>query len=285
MRRLEPPNLILLLYTDRADAVASVLLGQGQRLRCEVLAMALSQLINEAIVGRTWKWAGRTIDPSRTALVNRLVSVEGGTGPFHSFVQRQQFWIWLAEALQGFAYVSSVPSAISPVGSFGSLLDQWSDLPELVRGLRVPAHRAGGSTAELRGDVYLVDPWHLYNLGRRAAIEPGPTGRRGHLAYVRPAGRLFHVAQVGNTIIIPNAPPGMRQEQRDHIVSFTRSMSALSPNRILEHAFFEGNEVPVFYSTCPIPVVTGRLPGYADLVVTGLQDDIENSSQRAAARS
>ncbi len=77
----------------------------------------------------------------------------------------------------------------------------------------------------------------------------------------------------------------MRQEQRDHIVSFTRSMSELSPNRILEHAFFEGNEVPVFYSTCPIPVVTGRLPAYTDLVVTGLQDDIENSSRRTAARS
>jgi len=66
--RPEPPNLILLLYTDRADAVTSVLLEQGQRLRCEVLAMSLSQLINEAIVGRTWKWAERTIDPSRTAV-------------------------------------------------------------------------------------------------------------------------------------------------------------------------------------------------------------------------
>jgi hypothetical protein len=281
--RPEPPNLILLLYSDRADAVASVLLAQRQRLRREILPMSLSQLINEVMVGRTWKWAERSIDPSRTAVVNRLLSVEGATGPFQSSVQRQQFWIWLAGALQGFAYVSSMPSAISPVGSFGSLVDQWSDLPELVSGLRVPAHRAGGSTAELRGDVYVVDPWHLYNLGTRAAIEPASNGRYGELAYVRPAGRLFHVAQVGNTIIVPNAPPGMRQEQRDHIVSFTRSMSALSSNRILEHAFFEGNEVPVFYSTCPIPVVTGRLPGYADLVVTGLHDDIENSSRRTAA--
>ncbi len=285
MTRVEPPNLILLLYTDRADAVTNVLLEQGQRLRCEVLAMSLSQLINEAIVGRTWRWAERTIDPSCTAVVNRLLSVEGGTGPLQSSVQREQLWIWLTGALEGFAYVSSMPSAISPVGAFGSLVDQWSDLPKLVSGLRVPAHRAGGSTAELRGDVYMVDPRHLYNLGRRAAIEPASTGRDGQLAYVRPAGRLFHVAQVGNTIIVPNAPPGMRQEQRDHIVSFTRSMSALSSNRILEHAFFEGNEVPVFYSTCPIPVVTGRLPGYVDLVVTGLQDDIENSSRRTAARS
>jgi hypothetical protein len=283
--RPELPNLILLLYSDRADAVASVLLEQALRLRREVLAMSLSQLINEVIVGRTWKWAQRTIDPSRTAVVNRLLSVDGATNPFQSPIQRQQFWIWLAEALRSFAYVSSMPSATSPVGSFGSLADQWSDLPELVSGLQVPSHRAKGSTAELRGDVYVVDPWQLYNLGRRAAIEPGPTGRTEQLAYVRPAGRLFHVAQVGNAIIIPNAPPGMRREQHDHVVSFTRSMSALSPNRILEHAFFEGNEVPVFYSTCPIPVVTGRLPQYADLVVTGLQDDIENSSQRTVARS
>ena len=76
----EPPNLILLLYTDEADPVASVLLNQAARLHCEVMAMSLSQLVREAVVGPVWKWAGRTIDPSRTALVNRLLTIETGEG-------------------------------------------------------------------------------------------------------------------------------------------------------------------------------------------------------------
>jgi hypothetical protein len=91
------------------------------------------------------------------------------------------------------------------------------------------------------------------------------------------------VAQVGSTIIAPNAPPDMPREQRDHVVSFTRSMAALSDNRILEHAFFAGETLPVFYSTCPIPVITGRLTAYADMVVKGLHDDIKNRSERIAA--
>jgi hypothetical protein len=274
----------LLLYTDQTDPVASVLLNQAARLHCEVVAMSLSQLVREAVVGRVWKWAGRTVDPSRTAVVNRLVSVEteDGTGPLESPSQRQQFWTWLTTELQRFAYVSSMPSAISLVGSFGSLLDQWLDLPELVRGLHVPEHRAPGMADALRGDVYVVDPWRLYSLGRRAGGEPDPVPH-GHVAYVRPAGTLFHVAQVGHMIIAPNAPPEMPPEQRDHVVSFTRSMAALSRNRILEHAFFAAEAVPVFYSTCPIPVITGRLPAYSDMVIMGLSDDIKNRSERIAA--
>jgi hypothetical protein len=253
-------------------------------LDCEVLAMSLSQLVEEAILGVLWRWAGRTIDPSRTAVVNRLISVdtEEGIGPLQSSFQRRQFWIWLTSELRRFAYVSAMPSAISPDGSFGSLLDQWSDLPLLARGLRVPEHRPPRSADELRGDVHAVDAWHLYSLGRRVAAEPGPIPH-GYVAYVRPAGKLFHVAQVGRMIIVPNAPPNMPREQRDHVESFTRSMAALSDNRILEHAFFEGNELPVFYSTCPVPVVTGRLPTYAQFVVTGLLDDINNRREPTAA--
>ena len=280
----EPPNLILLLYTDQADPVASVLLNQAALLHCEVVAMSLSQLVHEATVGPVWKWAGSTIDPSRTAVVNRLVSIETeeGTGPLESPFQRRQFWTWLTGELQRFAYVSSLPSAASPAGSFGSLLDQWLDLPELVRGLRVPMHRAPGTAEALRGDVHVVNPLHLYSLGRRASGEPTSIPH-GHIAYVRPAGMLFHVAQVGNMIIAPNAPPDIRREQRDDVISFSRSMAALSRNRILEHAFFAGDGIPVFYSTCPVPVVTGRLPAYADIVVTGLQDDIKNRSERITA--
>jgi hypothetical protein len=280
----EPPNLILLLYTDPADAVARALVEQSARLHCEVVAMSLAQLVDEVIVGAVWQWAGRTIDPARTAVVNRLIAVETepGTGPLESSFQHQQFWAWLTAALQRFAYVSSMPSPIAAVGSFGSLIDQWTDLPQLVRGLRVPEHCASGSTDALRGDVYVLNPWHLYSLGRRATVGPGPMAR-GHVAYVRPAGMLFHVAQVGSTIFTPNAPPQLGQEQRDHVALFARSMAARSGNRILEHAFFAGEGLPVFYSTCPVPVVTGRFPAYADIVVTGLRDDIKNRSERIAA--
>ena len=279
------PNLILLLYSDRSDAVAGALVEQAARLRYELVAMSLSQLVDEARVGAVWKWAGRTIDPSRTAVVNRLVYVETGDGSvpsLESSFRCREFWTWLAGEMQRFAYVSSLPSAVSPLGSFGSLADQWSELPKLIAGLRVPAHQPWASAHVLRGDVYVVNPWHLYSLGSRATAEREPVPR-GHVAYVRPAGKLFHVAQVGSAIIAPNAPPHMRREQWALVESFTRSMSALSSSRILEHAFFDGEEVPVLYSTCPVPVVTGRQAAYADLLVRGLNDDIKSRSERAAA--
>ena len=279
------PDLILLLYSDRSDAVARSLVEQAAALPYELLAMSLAQLVDEVEVGAVWNWRGRTIDPLRTAIVNRLALVETGDGavpPLESSFLRQEFWTWLAGALRRFRYVSSLPSPLSPMGSFGSLADQWSELPGLITGLRVPAHRPSGSAQALRGDVYVIDPWRLYSLGSRATAEHGSTPR-GHLAYVRPAGKLFHVAQVGRAFIAPNAPPHLRREQWACVESFTRAMSALSSSRILEHAFFEGDEVPVFYSTCPVPVITGRDPAYADLLVRGLHDDIESQRERAAA--
>ena len=273
------PGLILLLYTDRADPVAKVLLEQAGRFECEVLALSLAQLADEVLVGSTWRWTGRTIEPSRTAVVNRIVSIDNGqpTGPFRTPAECEQFWSWLSVELERFVYVSSMPSAISPVGSFGSLLDQWLDLPDLAAGLHVPVHCRSGSTDALGGDVHVVDPRHLYSLGRRATPEPERIPP-GHVAYVRPPGRMFHVAQIGDMFIIPNAPPQMGPEQHRHVVSFARSMATLSRNRILEHAFFDGQDDLVFYSTCPVPVITGRFPAYADFVVAGLHDDFKKRS-------
>jgi len=277
------PNLVLLLYSDRSDPVARALVERAAGLPYELLAMSLAQLIDEVRVGDLWNWRGRTIDPSRTAVVNRLVSVETGDGavpPLETSFQCQEFWTWLAGALRHFRYVSSLPSSLSPMGSFGSLADQWLELPELITGLRVPAHRPSGSAQALHGDVYVVDPRRLYSLGSRATADNAVP--RGHLAYIRPAGKLFHVAQVGSAIIAPNAPPHLRREQWNHVESFARAMSALSTSRILEHAFFDGDEIPVFYSTCPVPVITGREPVYADLLVRGLHDDIKSDPQRPA---
>jgi hypothetical protein len=102
------------------------------------------------------------------------------------------------------------------------------------------------------------------------------------IAFVRPAGWLVHVAQVGRTILFANAPPGMTPQQQNYITTFVAAMAAVSTNRILEHAFFVGTELPVFYSTCPMPVITGKLPAYPNLVMQGLQDEFHRLDQRVA---
>ena len=76
--------------------------------------------------------------------------------------------------------------------------------------------------------------------------------------------------------------PQMSAGQRDAMVAFARAMEVSSASRILEHAFFVGDDAPVFYSTCPMPVVSGSHPAYADLVIEGLKDDIERRRRRIA---
>jgi hypothetical protein len=129
------------------------------------------------------------------------------------------------------------------------------------------------------GDVYIVDPWQLYSLGHPMAAGPATNAGAG-LAYVRPAGMLMHVAQVGGTYFLANVPPGMATVQQDYITSFANSMARLSASRILEHAFFVGNDLPVFYATSPVPLLTGALVSYPDLVIRGLCDDIRQRSRR-----
>ena len=116
---------MLLLYTDRSDPVACAILDNPGRFEREVIAISLHQLLREVAVGATWKWAGRAIDPSRTAVVNRLTSLEAAdvAGQPCSSFQRTQTWIWLSGELQRFAYASSLPTASSVLGGYGSLLD------------------------------------------------------------------------------------------------------------------------------------------------------------------
>jgi hypothetical protein len=278
---------MLLLYTDRSDPVSCVVLDNAERFNYQVIAISLYQLVHELTISPHWEWAGRTIDPTRTAVVNRLTFGTANTANrLTSSFQKQQFWSWLHCELQRFAYVSSMPTASSLIGCYGSLLDQWLDLPELVGELRVPVHRTAWTKEVLHGDVYIVNPWNLYSLGRQISAGPG-TLRGARVAYVRPNGRLVHVSQVGSTISVTNAPQGMTPIQKDYIVSFAKSMASFSTSRILEHAFFVdvGNELPVFYSTCPVPVISGRHIAYADLVVEGLHDDIKGRSGRTASQA
>ena len=274
------PPVLLLLYTDRSDPVSAAVLSHPGRFGMDVVAMPLRALIDEVTIGTEWQWRGRTIDPRRTAVVNRLVPSANEPPPFASDFDERQFWGWLHRELQRFAYTTSLPTATSMHGCHGSLLDQWLDLPTLVDGLRVPDYRAPWSGDVLHGDVHRVDPWHLYSLGTRDddAGRPGD----GLMRFVRPHGRLMHVAQVGGTLLVANAPPQTTRAQQSSIVSFANALASRSDVRILEHAFFIGDGPPVFYSTCPLPVITGSLPEYPALLVQGLQDDIARRGTRAA---
>ncbi len=269
------PDLLLLLYADPAEPVARVLLEQPRRFGREVLAIPLDRLVDAVATGPTWRWDGRTIDPARTAVVNRLARPPAFPPghPLATYAGERRFWTHLSRALRGFAYVSSLPTATSMIGCHGSLVDQWLDLPTLVPGLRVPKHRAAGSTDPLADDAHAVDPWHLYSFG--TAMPGATTAPPGRILYARPRGRVVHVAQVGELLMFGPTPPDMTTADQSVIVSFAHAMAARTGTRILEHAFIVGDGPPVFYSTCPFPVITGSLPSYPELLVRGLADDID----------
>ncbi len=271
---------LLLLYSDRDDPVSAALLARPEHFGADVVAIPLGELVRDVTIGATWRWAGRTIDPARTAVVNRLFLPAAAASPFAGYAQERRFWGWAHGELQRFAYATSLPTATSLHGCHGSLLDQWLDLPALVDGLPVPSYRAPWSDEPLSGDVHRVDPWTLYSLGVR---ERDPReAARGLLRFVRPRGALVHVAQVGGTILA-SSPAQMTRAQQSSIVSFANAMASRSAVRILEHAFFIGDGPPVFYSTCPSPVITGSLPEYPALLAKGLQDDIARRFANLAA--
>ena len=284
MMRQGPADRILLLYSDRSDPVASIILDHRARFSLEVIAVSLRQIVDEVATGRHWSVEGRLIDPSRTAVVNRLTSLDiaiDGAATSSPF-QNRMLCMWLRRELERFAYASSLPTVHSALGGYGGLLDQWLDLPEKIAGLRVPVHQTPWGGEQLRGDVYVVNPGNLYSLG--AAISAKRDAQQGAgLAYVRPRGSLAHVAQVGRSFLIANAPPGITRQQIDYLESFARAIASLSADRILEHAFFIADDLPVFYATSPQPLLSSRLAVYADLVVQGLQDDLDTRSPSAAA--
>jgi hypothetical protein len=278
------PDLVLLLVGDPNDAVARAVIGGASQLGWPVVALALEQLVDELeFGGEAWTVGGRRIDPQRTALVNRLPMSDrlevAQAAP--DIVAKQAVWRRLREELGRFRYASSLPTASSIMGCYASLHDQWTDLPRLVPGLRVPEHSTPSSPRGLAGNVFTVNRWSLYSLGKpRADAAAGEFPDHLRLDYVRPPGRLVHLAQVGGSMFFPNPPPEMTRTQADAMVAFARSLAAVSRIRILEHAFFLGDGMPVLYSTCPVPVVSGMHPTYPELVRQGLRDDIEKCGGR-----
>lgn len=272
---------LLLLYSERSEPVTAAIFDRRDRLGRELVAISAEELLDEVAVGPQWTFRSHTIDPARTALVNRLTSLDvfAPETPGAAVLQTE-LWRWLARELPRFAYASALPTVHSAFGALGSLVDQWIDLPPLLGGLRVPAHRTAWHREALQGDVYRVNPWHLYSLGRSAAGSAAP-GSPEEIEYVRPPGHLVHATQVGGIYTIANAPPTMTARQAQYIGGFVGAIASASSTRILEHAFFVGTELPVFYASFPVPVLTGGMGVYPELVVQGLNDDISRRIRRA----
>jgi hypothetical protein len=128
----------------------------------------------------------------------------------------------------------------------------------------------------LQGTVFAVNRWTPYSLGKPLdeALAAGlPAAVR--LDYVLPEGSLVHLAQVGDTMLFPNPPPTMTPSQQQAMVGVARALAAVSPVRILEHAFFLGQGAPILYSSFPVPVLSGGHALYPELVTQGLRNDIK----------
>lgn len=277
-------QLLLLLYADPDDAVIRVLLERRLQPGLEVLPVPVRTLLEAVTFDPSgWTVGGRHIDPATTAVVNRLPLADRlMSGDGSSVDAQRRIWARLRHELERFFYASSLPTATSILGCRGSLLDQWTDLPRLLPdlpgfpSLRVPAHSTPFEPRELTGDVHTVDRWALYSLGRpRAEALLAGVAPAARLDYVRPPGRLVTLAQVGGSMFFADPPPEMTTAQADTIVGFARALARVSPLRIVEHVFFLAGAAPVFYSTCPVPVISGSHPVYPELVLQGLRDDVE----------
>jgi hypothetical protein len=281
------PDLVLLLYGDPGDAVTRALVESPSLLGWPLAAVSAQQLSDGVEIGDAWTVAGRRVQPRRTALINRLPMadhLEPGDVTTAGTTSRQALWGRLHDELGRFGYASSLPTATSIMGCYGSLLDQWQDLPRLVPGLLVPEHSAPSLPRPLNGNVFAVDRWTPYSLGKPLdeALAAGlPTAVR--LDYVLPEGHLVLLTQIGDTMFFLNPPPTITAGQEQAMVGVARALAAVSTIRILEHAFFLGNGPPVLYSSCPVPVLSGGHALYPELVKQGLRNDIKKWRGRHSA--
>jgi hypothetical protein len=281
------PQLVLLLYGDPNDGVTRALAQVGSQLGWPLIALSAQQLLESVEFGDAWTIAGHRIEPPHTALINRLPladRLDAGPSSEPGATTRTAVWSRLRDELGRFGYASSLPTATSIMGCHGSLLDQWEDLPRLVPALRVPEHSSPSLPRPLQGNVFAVNRWTPYSLGKPLgeALAAGlPAAAR--LDYVKPEGLLIHLAQVGDTMFFPNPPPTMTAAQQQAMVDVARALAAVSPIRILEHAFFLGQGAPVLYSSFPVPVLSGAHALYPELVRQGLRNDIQQWGRRRSA--
>jgi hypothetical protein len=163
------PDLVLLMHGDPNDAVTRALFSGRAQLGWPLVAVSAQEMLDGIELGDAWTVAGRRVDPRRTAVINRLPladRLELDQATVADTMARQALWSRLREELGRFRYVSSLPTATSIMGCYGSLLDQWEDLPRLVPGLRVPDHSAPTLSRALHGTVFAVNRWTPYSLGK-----------------------------------------------------------------------------------------------------------------------
>ncbi len=281
------PDLVLLLYSDPHDAVTRALVSGRAQLGWPLVAVSAQQMLDGIELGAALTVAGRRVDPQRTAVINRLPladRLELDQATVADTMARQALWSRLRAELGRFRYSSSLPTATSIMGCYGSLLDQWEDLPRLVPGLLVPDHSAPSLPRALHGTVFSVNRWTPYSLGKPLDEAPAATlPAAARLDYVLPEGSLVHLAQVGDTMFFPNLPPTMSASQHQAMVGAARALAAVSPIRIVEHAFFLGNGPPILYSSFPVPALSGGHALYPELVQQGLRNDIKKWGGRRPA--
>ena len=126
------PHLVLLLYGDPSDAVTRALVEGRSQLGWPLLAVSTQELLDGTELDDNWTVAGRRVTPQHTAVINRLPlgdRLEPGPETAAGTVARQALWSRLHDELGRFGYASSLPTASSILGCYGSLLDQWQDLP------------------------------------------------------------------------------------------------------------------------------------------------------------
>ena len=281
------PQLVLLLCGDPDDGVTRALVSGRAQLGWPLVTVSTQELIEGIELEDAWCVAGRRVDPQHTAVINRLPldhRLETDHAPAAGTIARQALWTRLHDELGRFRYASSLPTATSIMGCYGSLLDQWEDLPRLVPGLLVPDHSTPALPRALHGTVFAVNRWTPYSLGKPLdeALAAGlPDASR--LDYVMPQGSLVHLAQIGDTMFFPNPPPTMTASQQEAMVGVARALAAVSPIRILEHAFFLGPGAPILYSSFPVPVLSGGHALYPELVKQGLTHDIKKWNGRGTA--
>src|SRR3954466_14962430 len=117
------PDLVLLLCGDPGDPVTRALVQNRSQLGWPLTVISTEQLLDDVELGEAWTVSGRRAEPDRTAIINRLPMadrLEPNDTPVAAAIGRQALWSRLHDDLSRFRYASSLPTATSIMGCYGS---------------------------------------------------------------------------------------------------------------------------------------------------------------------
>ena len=223
--------IIILLYTDSNEPVSKALLSRGSDLGGTFVPLSLSQLVSEVTFGARWRWHNLMIDPSRSALINRLVSFDcllPAARWKSSYFEKQQVWSWLRVALQRFAYCTAIPSSFSLMGCMGMLSDEHQHANGLVSGIGV-----ANLTEPLEASSVEIAQVYRTIAAGRSSSDPRPLFKRTSSSPV-------FVARLGNRIAFAGAP--LTSDCKERIRQFVVRSSQLTHRRIFECCFMVKGE-------------------------------------------